>query len=212
MKNLRVIVTFFLAVAVFSAAFGQSDPKADKILKESQSKFKTVKNFTASFTYTLNNPNLDKPIVKKGAAQIEGKKYHIAFPDEEFFCNGEKVWVFLAEEEEVTITSYDPEESMSVDMIYKNFEKDIRTRYDGDMGTKHKITAFMLDEKSDIWKSEIWITKSTKMVEKAVMYGRNGSTYTYSLSNLKMNQSIPASTFVFDMSKHPDVYVNDLVD
>lgn len=212
MKNPRIFVTLFLALIIFGAAFGQSDPKADKILKESQTKFKALKNISADFTYTLTNPNLAKPIIKKGTVKVEGNKYRVNFASESFYCDGKKVWVHLTDEEEVTISAYDPDEAISVDLIYKTYEKDVRSRMDGEEGTNYKISVFMLDEKSDFWKAEIWIDKTTKLVQKAKMYARNGSDYVYDLKNVKTNLTIDPSEFVFDKTKFPNVYINNMID
>lgn len=213
MKFSKLFTAFFSLSLVAIMSFGQSSPKADKILKESQSKFKSYKDISASFSYTLNNPNLDEPIVKSGSLKMSGKKYVIKFAQEEFFCNGKKVWVYLIEEEEVTITDYDPEEGLSLETIYKVYEDETKSRYDGESGGQHKVTLFMLDKKSDFWKAEIWITSKTKLISKAVMHSRNGTTYEYLLQNMKTNTGFSDGIFIFDINSYEnpgDIYINDL--
>ncbi|MCB9233508.1 MAG: outer membrane lipoprotein carrier protein LolA [Bacteroidia bacterium] len=207
-KLFTAILTLTLLVSMTTQA--QGDPKADKILKESQAKFKSFKDVSATFTYTLSNPNLDKPVIKKGSVKMAGDKYAIEFSEEKFYCNGKTVWVYMVEDNEVTITDADPEEGMSIDRIYSVYEKDTKSRFDGEEGTDYKITLFMLDKNSDFWKAEVLINKTTKLISKATMFGRTGSTYEYKLQDMKTNNGFADGIFIFDPNKYDDIYINDM--
>ena len=210
MKLLRFFsVAFFLQSAVlFSVA--QNAPQAEKILKSSKAKFDALTDFTANFTYSLSNPNLKKAIMKNGELKIKKSKYKILFAEEEFYCDGKKVWVFLKPENEVTISDFDPDESMSVERVYKIYDGKSKTRYEGTEGSTHKITVFITDDKSEIFKAEIWIGKQSELLEKGILFGKNGSEYKYDLKNMKTNVGLTDSEFVFEPGKHPGVYVNKL--
>lgn len=210
MKLLRFfsIAIFFQTAVLIS--FAQNAAQADKILKSSKAKFDALTDFTANFSYTLSNPNLKKAIMKKGELKIKKSKYKIMFPEEEFYCDGKKVWVFLKPENEVTISDFDPNESMSVDRMYKIYDGKSKTRYEGMEGLAHKITVFITDDKSEIFKAEIWIGKHSELLERGILFGKNGSQYNYDLKNMKTNVGLTDSEFVFDLAKHPGVYENRL--
>ena len=213
MKNLKLVFGLFvlslLATATLSA---QTSDKANKIIEDSKKKFDGLKSITAKFSYTLSNPNLEEEIVKKGDVMLQkGNKYRIFLGDEEFRCDGKTVWVIMHADEEITITDFDPEESMSVEGIYKVYNEKTRSKYEGEEGGAHRVTLFMQDEESDAWKVEMWINKSSKLVDKAKMYGRNGTTYTYVLASVKENVEIPASKLTCNPgTEFPDYYENDL--
>lgn len=214
MKNFRKMFGL-VAVLLFTASltFAQSDKKADAVIKSSKEKFDKLQDISASFTYTLNNPNLKKPIVKTGKVVFKDSKYLITFPDEEMYSNGKYIWIKLVGDEEITKTDY-TDESISPDKIFSLYEKDMKSRYDGDDGQNHKITLFANDKKNDIWKTELSISKSTKLVSSAVMHARNGSTYEYKMANIKTNSGHPDSMFELDEVKYEDDgwIVNDLTE
>ncbi len=212
MKVLSFLFFFLGFLSPLAPAIAQNNAKADKILKDSKAQFNALSDFSASFTYSLKNPNLQKAIIKKGKLKIKKAKYKILFTDEEFYCDGKKVWVFLKPENEVNISTFDPDESISVDRVYSIYEKSGKTRLDSEEGNSYKITIFVADDNSDIWKAEVWIGKNNKMLVKGVLHSKNGSQYQYDLQDINTNQGISDAEFVFDKTKHPGVYENHLDD
>lgn len=204
MKHFRIAIG---TLAIIFAAFttqAQTSPQADKLIKQSKAKFESLKDFKASFVYTLNNPNLKKPIVKSGDITVKGEKYKIVFADEQMFSNGKYLWVLLMDDEEIIKSDIDPEGSITPDRLYKIYEKDSKTKYDGAEGGLEKVSLFANDKKGDIWKTELWINKSTKLIDKAVMHARNGSTYRYEMKNIQSNLGVPEATFDLNESKYEE--------
>ena len=189
--------TFLLIVALIfgHTALQAQANKAETIIKQSQNKFKSFKDVKAKFTYTVTNPNIKKPVVKNGEVTLKGNKYKVVFTDEEMYCNGKFVWVVLKSDAEVVRSNYDPKEGMSPDRIYKIYETGMKSRYDAEEGDNHKVTLFAKDEGGDIWKTELWISKTTKLVRKAIMYARNGSQYQYDMSEVKTDTGVTEDIF-----------------
>lgn len=214
MKHFRKMFGL-LAVLLFSVSlsYGQSDPKADKIIKTSKDKFDKMEDISASFTYTLSNPNLKKPIVKKGKVVFKKNKYMITFPDEEMYSNGRYSWLKLNGDEEITKTDYD-KESISPEKIFSLYQTDMKSRFDGEDDASYRITLFANNKESDIWKTELVISKDSKLVSSATMHGRNGSTYNYVMANIKTDSGVPDSMFELDETKYEDDgwIVNDLTE
>jgi outer membrane lipoprotein-sorting protein len=180
----------------------QSNPQADKVIKASQAKFDGLADVTADFTYTLSNPNMKKPVVKKGVVTLKKNKYKIVFADEEMYCNGKYNWVVLKQDEEIVKNDFDPEEGLSPDRLYKVYEKDMKSDYNGVENNNHKVTLFAKSDDGDIWKTVLWIDKETKLISKAIMYARNGSQYTYEMGNIKTNTGVADGIFNFDEKKY----------
>lgn len=212
MKNLKIYFSGLLLIFCASTMRAQS-AQADKIIKAAESKFNGLQDISAKFKYTLNNPNLKKPIVKEGKIDFAKNKYRIVFPDEEIYCNGRYVWIVLKEDEEITKSNFDPEEGLSPQKVFKVYQ-DTKSKYDGLEGSLHKITLFSNNDKSDIWKTEVWVDKSSSMVNKSKMYARNGSTYEYSMQSIKTNSGLGSGAFSYDEVKAEDNgwIVNDLTD
>ena len=188
-------------VAVFSLVSAQGPNKSDKLISQSKAKFDGLKDLRATFVYTLNNPNLQKPIVKNGKVDFKNGKYKVVFPSETIFCNGASMWLMLPDDEEITITEV-TEETISVDKIYEIYESDSKSRYDGVEGSNEKVTLFAESKENDIWKTEIWINKNNKLISKAIMHARNGSTYTYSMKDIETNLGLSDALFSLNHAKY----------
>lgn len=202
MKHFRTLFALIAMVGLFETiASAQTSQKADKIVQQSKAKFEGIKDFKATFTYTLSNPNLKKPIVKEGTVTFKKDKYKVIFRDEEIYCNAKYVWLKLNEDEEI-VKSDVTDESLSVDKIYKIYENDTRSRYDGEEGNAHHITLFADNDKTDVWKTEVWVDKSSKMVQKFKMYARNGSEYTYEMKNIDTNTGVTDDVFNLNEAKY----------
>lgn len=205
MKNIKIVFGILCLSLLFGAVQAQSNPQADKVIKASQAKFDGLSDVVADFTYTLSNPNMKKPVVKKGVVTLKKNKYKIVFSDEEMYCNGKYNWVVLKADEEIVKSNFDPEEGLSPDRLYKVYEKDMKSNYEGEDGGAHKVTLFAKTDDGDIWKTTLWINKSTKLIDKAIMYARNGSQYTYSMANIQTNTGVTDAVFDFNEKKFVDM-------
>ena len=205
MKNIKIL----LGVLCFSLLLGtvqaQSNPQADKVIKASQAKFDGLADVVADFTYTLSNPNMKKPVVKQGVVTLKKNKYKIVFADEEMYCNGKYNWVVLKADEEIVKSDFDPEEAISPDRLYKVYEKDMKSNYEGIEENAHKITLFAKTDDGDIWKTILWVNKDSKLIDKAEMFARNGSKYTYKMANIRTNTGVADAVFNFDEKKFIDM-------
>jgi outer membrane lipoprotein-sorting protein len=202
MKHFRIALgTLAIIFSAFTAQ-AQTSPQADKLIKASKAKFESLTDFKATFTYTLNNPNLKKPIVKAGEITVKGDKYKIVFADEEMYSNGKYLWVMLKSDREIMKSDVDPEGSITPDRLYKIYEEDSKTKYDGLEGNLEKVSLFANNKENDIWKTELWINKDTKLIDKATMHARNGSTYNYTMKNIQSNLGVPDATFNLNEAKY----------
>lgn len=212
MKNIFLLLA--LVFGFYSITNAQSDPKSKKILSTSKKKFSSLKDYKAGFNYKMENlASKDKPLVKKGTVFVKKNMYKIELPDQVVYCNGEKVWVHLIKEKEVTVSDFDPDESMSISKVYTVYEDDMKSRYDGAKTINgvacHKITLFSKDQDSEYWKVEVLVNQKTNLVEQSKLFGRNGTNHTYTLTSAKSNSGLSSSMFTFDKSKHPGVEVID---
>lgn len=202
MKNIKLIIGMLCFSLLLGSVQAQSNPQADKVIKASQAKFDGLADVQADFTYTLSNPNMKKPVVKKGVVTLKKNKYKIVFADEEMYCNGKYNWVVLKEDEEIVKSDFDAEEGLSPDRLYKVYEKDMKSDYNGIENNNHKVTLFAKSDDGDIWKTVLWVDKDTKLISKAIMYARNGSQYTYEMGNIKTNTGVADNIFNFDEKKY----------
>jgi outer membrane lipoprotein-sorting protein len=93
---------------------------------------------------------------------------------------------------------------MSPDRLYKMYKDDVKTDYNGEEAAAHKVTIFANNDDGDIWKTVLWINMESKLIDKAIMYARNGSQYTYVMTNIKTNTGVSESIFNLDEKKYLD--------
>lgn len=204
MKKFNLFLGILTLFALSPSTFAQSDPKSDKIIKASQDKFNSLADVTAEFTYTLTSPDLKKPVVKKGKVTLKKSKYMIIFPDEEMYCNGKYTWVLMKSDTEILKSDFDPKEDLSPDRLYKMYEKDVKSAFNGEEAGANKVTLFAKNDDGDIWKTLLWINIESKLIQKAIMYARNGSQYTYEMTNIRVNTGVLDGVFTLDEKKYVD--------
>ncbi|MEM6262996.1 MAG: outer membrane lipoprotein carrier protein LolA [Bacteroidota bacterium] len=203
--------------ALFAVAFTTQDSKADKILKESKSTFDKLSDFSADFTYGLgsqdptNNSRIS--VQKTGGLKYSKGKYAIVMEDQEIYCDGTTMWIYLPEDEEVNVMECDPEEGIDIESIFKLYQGSSKSRYDGVEKLNghdcHRIFLSTLDKELEFNQVMVWINTKTSLLEKAVTINRRQTKTTYIFSNIETNQGLGQKAFSFDIASHPDVAVYD---
>ena len=69
----------------------------------------------------------------------------------------------------------------------------------------NKVTLFANNDDGDIWKTVLWINMESKLIQKAIMYARNGSQYQYEMTNIRVNTGVQDPTFTLDEKKYIDL-------
>jgi outer membrane lipoprotein-sorting protein len=198
-----------------SFLWAQSDPKATNIMNTSKQKFGALKDISSSFKYSLENKNLKEGnLSRTGTIKMKGKKYRISFSEQEVICDAINIWVIMKSEKEVNISQYDPEESLSIDRLYKIYETETKARFDKDEiiggNTYNKISLFALNKSTDYSRVELWVNKKNSFIERAAIFQKNGAIIRYELTNLKTDAGIPDTEFVFSKASWPGYEVIDL--
>ena len=196
--------------------FSQVDAKADRIIKDAQSKINGLLDLTMNFKLSLSNraDSKDKPMVKQGIIKIKKNKYKADFGEQSLVSDGATVWNYLKKEKEVNVSSYDSLDGLSMENMFKLYKKDMKVRYDNVevVGGKSvdKITLFPNDKKQEYFKVEVWIDGKLKLPVQMKVWGRNGSVSVYELSNHKENSNLGDSEFNFNVADYPGIQVIDL--
>ena len=209
MKQTLTIFSLLLTLLAFSASAVAQDATATKILNESKAAFDKLKDFSADFTYSLQNPsNTRTNVTKSGKIFYSQGKYTAIMDGQEIYCDGNYIWNHIPgedpEDAELTILDYDPEEGFNIESIFKLYENGSKARYDGPQTIEgkpmHKIYMAATDKELEFNQARLWINRNTKLLEKAVVTNRRQIDTIYQFKNMKTNQNLPPSTFSFDKS------------
>ena len=205
MKKLIIILLIFFNQSVLA----QYDPKALSVLDAMSAKYKNLAAFKANFSQKLTNKSAGIDETITGQITVKSDKYVLDVAGQRIFNNGTDIYTYNPEISEVTISSYDPEESEinpgNVYDLYKDGFKYvcISTESNGDR-------IIDLDpEKRDKSYFKIRMTINAKDELKSFeIFEDTGNRYLYSIDSFK-SASLLDSYFTFDAAKYPNVEVID---
>lgn len=100
------ILTFLavLAMMPFGEIFAQSDQKSEKILAELSARFKAYNSLTIKFNTTITNLQSNTNSTSKATLHLKQEKYKLILPDMEIMFDGKKLYNYLSDVDEVTIS------------------------------------------------------------------------------------------------------------
>lgn len=221
MKQIKKIALLTLTIIGFSSFVNaQQDAQAKKILDNLSKITKQYKNISADFTFTMNNEANDVHSTQKGKLTTEGKDYYLKLAGQEIYCNGQNIWTYLIESNEVQINKV-PEESEKSDnyidpsSIFTIYNKGFKYSYKGEKkinGNDYQIIELYPDNPKgkNFHTIVLTISKSNPQIKSIEIKGKNGTNFTYAVTSFKTNQDLPIGTFTFNKSQHSDVEVTDL--
>lgn len=212
---MKKIMILMWALALSFAVFGQYDPEAKKVLDEMGAKYKAIPSFTADITYSLDNDEDDIHDSFSGKIGIKGDKFRMFAEEQEIIINDGNVWTFLAEENEVNIDNYSPEDDdITPSNIYSIYQKGYKYMLFGEETLRGKTyqVVDLSPEKTDgdYFRIRLYIGKSDRVLLKFIMFAKSGNRYTYEISKFNPNAGLKDDYFVFDASKYDGVEVIDL--
>lgn len=217
------LILLFHLPALFS--FGQntfskasdSDPKAKKILDALKKEYNSYKSMEVAFDLLLELKGQPAE-TQKGKLIQQGKKYFVSISDQEIYCDGKSVWLYLKSNKEVQINSYEEgpgAEIMSPAEMMRMYESG-QYVYGivgnaTENGTKVTQIEFKpLDKKSEYSKIRLSVAEGNKRATSIKVFSKDGSRYTLNIKNLVPNKTYTPETFAFNAKKHPGVHIEDL--
>lgn len=218
MKKLLTGLFLLIGFTVFAqnASIGKSDPAAKKILDNVSKKFKTYKSVKADFTLKVVNASGKVMGTKKGAVYMKGPQYRVNISGQEIYSDGNNIWTFDESANEVQVTSFDPTtNSITPQKMFTNFyDKDFLYKLNSETkkGSKtvQEIELTPKDKTKAFFKVLVTIDKESKNIISTKVFEKNGNRYIYTVTDIKINTSLPASLFVFNSKAHTGVEVVDL--
>ena len=208
---------FTLATSAFAqvpASMGKSDPAAKKLLDAVSTKFKNFRSMQAKFSLKIENAAGKKLGTKAGTVYMKGTKYRVSIPGQEIYSDGVNTWTYDKAANEVTINKIDPSaNSITPQKLFTNFyDKDFLYKLNDDVksGGKmmHEVELTPIDKTKPFHKVLVWVDNAA--INTTKVFEKTGNRYTYSVSSMTTNGTIPDATFVFDPKKYPGAEIVDL--
>jgi outer membrane lipoprotein-sorting protein len=206
MKKILTLLIVLLSFTGFSQT--ESDPKADKILREFSTKVNGSTSVYLEFSASIKSVDgATENNIGKGWSKAN--KYYATFGDFTRISNGTKIWTIIKEEKSVYVSDEDDgNATINPKRMMTLWDKDYKSKYQKEtqLGneTVHVINLYPKNVKSAEFHTIIvYINKANNELKKATLKGKDGSSTTYTITKLDFNVDAPDSKFTFDKSKYP---------
>jgi len=212
MKKLALLL---IALFCLSLATAQD---VQRLLKEVSQKVKSYDNIKIDFKYNLNNSKENVNQDTRGDVTLLGNKYILNMLGTTRMFNGSTIYTIVPEDEEVTISSYNPSDDRDItpSKMLTFYEKGYTYKMDILQNIKGRKIQFIrltpIDSKAEIKDILLGIDVQTKHIYKLIQTDVNGTKYTITINSFKTNQLLSKTLFIFDEAKYKKegYYINKL--
>ncbi|MFY0650530.1 MAG: outer membrane lipoprotein carrier protein LolA [Cyclobacteriaceae bacterium] len=208
----KILFTAVAVLLTLSTAMAQKDPAALQVLDAMSAKYQSIPAFTANFSYIMENE--DEGIDEKfeGLITVKDVKYKLIMSGQEIVNDGETVWTYIKDDNEVTISEYDgSEEEISLSNIFTIYKDGYKYLFlaEKDNGKVSVIDLVPEDRDKDFYKIRMEIQKSDNALKNFRIFDKSGSRYLYKINDFKTNSTIKDADFEFNENRYPGVEIVD---
>lgn len=209
------------SLVLFSFLFStitSAQDSAKQLLQEVSQKVKSYENVQIEFKYNLNNTKENVSQETRGKVSLAGDKYLLEMLGIMRIFDGTKIYTIIPEDEEVTISNFDPEMESEItpSRMLTFYEKGYEAKMDIVQDVKGRKIQYValkpIQSNADIKEILLGIDVQTKNIYKLIQVDNNDTKYTVTVQSFKSNQPIPKSLFQFDAKKYEQdgYYINTL--
>ena len=213
----KIKTAVLIGMAIFTLGAVQAQD-AKKLLNEVSAKAKGYDNIQIDFKYNLSNTKENISQDTRGDVTIAGDKYVLNMLGTTSMFDGAKIYTVVPEDEEVTISKYNPndDKQLTPSKMLTFYENGYRYKMDIAQTVKGRKIQFVklipIDSKAEIKDILLGIDAQTKHIYKLIQTDANGTKYTLTVNSFKTNQPISKAMFTFDEAKYKKdgYYINKL--
>jgi outer membrane lipoprotein-sorting protein len=196
-------------------SYGQYDQKALNILDAMSEKYNNLASYYASFSYTLENEMENIHEEFSGNIVVKGDKFKLDLGEQEIYNDGEIMWTYLKDVNEVNIDYYFPEDGdMTPSTIFSAYKRGYKYLFLEEETIEkdiyNVIDLIPDDQDKPFFKVRLWIKKNDNSLNRWKLFDRTGNTYLYLIKNFNDAFMVKDEDFVFDSSKYPGITEIDL--
>ena len=213
MKKLALVAVAFIT---FMSTSAQSSQNAKQLLSEVSSKVQSYDNIVIEFKYALENTAENVKHETRGDVSLEGEKYLLNIMGTTRLFDGSKLYTIIPEDEEINISSYNPEEDQDISpskmlTFYNDGYKSEMGQVKDLKGRKIQYVKLTpIDSRAEIKEIQLGIDKQTKHIYNLIQTQENGTKITITVNSFKTDQPLPQSLFKFKEDRYKDYYINRL--
>ena len=209
---MRIFKSIVIILVSATSLLAQNDPQAKQILDKMSAKYKQIPAFSATFTQTLENKNENISDSFTGKITVMGDKFKADVAGQLIVNNGQTVWTYLKDANEVNINNYDPEAGeMNPSKIYDAYKSGYKYLYMAGEGSAkyHVIDLVPVSKDENFYKIRLKIDKQSDLLSSWSVFDRAGNIFNYAVTDFKVQNNLTAADFNFNTSKYPNIEVLD---
>lgn len=206
-----------ILISLSNIIAAQQDPNAKIILDKLSEKTKSYKNIQTEFIINYQDIKDNNQNSTKGKITIKGEKYRLNFMGTQSFFNGETLWSYLEDVNEVNVSEpeQDNEDIFSHPQeIFTIYEKDFKyqliNKFNDKGVSKAIVDLYPFDMELDYSRIRMEINTDNYRLQSVTIFGKDGSYYIINFYNYKTNLYLEDSFFTFDESDYPDIEIIDM--
>ncbi len=219
MKYLFLIITLALSIN----GFAQKQKEAEDILKAAADKALAYKTIYMKFNFFVNNLQNDSKDEYQGELWTKGNKFKISIDNSITYSNGKERWVYLKDENEVTVSTIDFSEDLDPEdlflvkplSIFTLYKKNFKYYISGDQnidGKHHTVVELVPEDlNKPYFKIKCWISDDYDYYS-IKYFQKDGIHIILQLTDFKTDIKLKDSFFVFNSKEHPEVEIIDMRD
>jgi chaperone LolA len=202
MKKALFIITILLL------SFSLSAQSAQDILNAVIEKNKAYKDISISFEYEFIDKTNDFSEMTGGYMYLKGDSFIINMDGQEMISNGETLWTYLIDDQEVMISEVGEDNNTTPFAIINSFSQNVNVNFNI---SENNNTSLLIEEKEKTTFENVIINIDNDLKINDISINTiDGSLITYKIKSFKTNQDLPDSMFFFDEKIHPNVEVIDM--
>lgn len=216
MKRLTITLSILLLMLTPLVAQSPEVLKAREILDKVSTRTKSYTTIKADFSFTLENLQAQITDTHNGAILIKGDKYKVNLMGVDTYFNGNTMWMYMREANEVNISGPDmmEDDSLNPATIFSIYEEGFKYMHAGETTLNGKrvdiIDLFPEKRNQPYTRIKLFIYKDNLQFARIMQIGRDGNNYIIDVKKMETNVPADDSLFRFDASKHPGVEIVDL--
>lgn len=209
-KYILILLSLFTLSSV-----SQKKSEADLLIDKISKRYKKFKSIKADFTYSIESKAEKINEKQKGTIVIKGNKFRLDIAGQTIICDNKTQWTYSKEINEVNIQNYKPKEGIvKLDDIFTMYNKGFVSKIGETVKEGGRdLTVIELapkDKKKNYFKIKLYVEKNNQQIIKSVIFDKNGSIHTYTITNQIPNIKYNDNYFTFDPKKYPNVEINDM--
>lgn len=213
-KFMKQFFCIVVALMIGSFAFAQETQQAKQVLLSSVTYIQKTP-LKVAFNLAYINTRTSEKQQKQGTLLVYGKKFCVTMVDMETFFDGKTQWVFVPVTNEVTITEPSEQELCEINplLLVSDCARTHKIVFEENAPENRSlwyICLYPLDKLADYFQIKIHLSKKDKSPQYIEISQKNGDKISFTCTSCMVLQSLPESTFFFNVKNHPAVEINDL--